>query len=210
MLGALHSLEIQPSPCFPKGYKPRAKQIVPHILFLGWLHRQFSRLSGRYQSHHPHTAALPFRIGGTLSSASIIVQASVCRGALDYGEVQERCKSRVQIESGFGGSRSETCKGEPSASAKAATIRAAAASSLPHRPRGSILPTNHIAAHYSSLHVAATLFSLMALPLPSKLHSQISSWLPALRLNLTQNFLQDLTSNSSYNELHFPSLLYCL
>ena len=130
MLGALHSLEIQPSPCFPKGYKPRAKQIVPHILFLGWLHRQFSRLSGRYQSHHPHTAALPFRVGGTLSSASIIVQASVCRGALDYGEVQERCKSRVQIESGFGGSRSETCKGEPSASAKAATIRAAAASFL--------------------------------------------------------------------------------
>ena len=130
-LGALLSHETQLFPRSPKGHKPKANPVVPHILILSWLHTQFSSPSGRYQSQHPHAAALFFGIWGTLSSGCVIAQKNKCHGALHHGEIQERTKSQESRWSpGLGqqGSRSVSCKARSlvaSESARVGTIEAA-------------------------------------------------------------------------------------
>ena len=105
-LGALLSHETQHFPCSPKGYKPKPSPGVPHFLYE--VSCTVSSLSGRYQICHPHTAALSFRIWGTLSSAFI------CHATLGHGGVQERHKSRESRQSlGLQGSRSESRQEEP-------------------------------------------------------------------------------------------------
>lgn len=72
----------------------------PHpYLFLSWPRKQMSILSGmcicEFQSRHPLTAALSFRIWGILNF-HVVVQETMCCVTLDHGRVQQGpCSKRM-------------------------------------------------------------------------------------------------------------------